>query len=118
DARVKTVSFVALLLMIGAPAALAQTAPARPAGAPAAPASAQPAPSINRAVQAILPSLVRVSVVYLDQQQGREVKGQLSGSGTIISADGYVVTNHRVAGRPRRLGCTPPTHERVPADLV
>ena len=64
------------------------------------------------------PSLVRVSVVYLDQQAGREVKGQLSGSGTIISTDGYVVTNHHVAGRPRRIVCTLSTREEVPADLV
>ena len=61
---------------------------------------------------------MRVSVVYLDQQAGREVKGQLSGSGTIISADGYVVTNHHVAGRPRRIVCTLSTQEEVPADLV
>src|SRR5262249_49366418 len=44
--------------------------------------------------------------------------GGLSGSGTIISADGFVVTNHHVAGRPRRIMCTLSTHEEVPADLV
>ena len=65
-----------------------------------------------------MPSLVRVSVVFLDQQAGREVKGQLSGSGTIISADGYVVTNHHVAGRPRRIVVTMSDRSEVPADLV
>ena len=59
-----------------------------------------------------------MSVVYLDQQAGREVKGQLSGSGTIISPAGYVVTNHHVAGRPRRIVCTLSTNEEIPADLV
>jgi serine protease Do len=74
--------------------------------------------AVDRAIAAVFPSLVRVSVVYLDQQAGREVKGQLSGSGTIISADGYVVTNHHVAGRPRRIVCTLSTREEVPAELV
>jgi serine protease Do len=83
---------------------------------PAAPATDRAA--IDRAIAAVFPSLVRVSVVYLDQQAGREIKGQLSGSGTIISADGYVVTNHHVAARPRRIVCTLSTHEEVPADLV
>jgi serine protease Do len=69
-------------------------------------------------VQAVLPSLVRVSVVYFDQQAGREIKGQLSGSGTIISSDGYVVTNHHVAGRPKRIVCTLSNQDEVPADLI
>jgi serine protease Do len=89
-----------------------------PSRAAQRPVPASPTIIISRAVQAVLPSLVRVSVVYLDQQAGREVKGQLSGSGTIISADGYVVTNHHVAGRPRRIVCTLSTKEEVPADLV
>jgi serine protease Do len=89
-----------------------------PAGAAAQARRAPPAGSIDSAVQAVLPSLVRVAVVYLDQQAGREVKGQAYGSGTIISADGYVVTNHHVAGRPRRIVCTLSTREEVPAELV
>jgi serine protease Do len=92
-------------------------------GSAAAFAQAPPGPGprasgIDHAVQAVLPSLVRVSVVYFDQQGGREVKGQLSGSGTIISASGFVVTNHHVAGRPRRIVCTLSTKEEIPADLV
>src|SRR5688572_33416911 len=43
---------------------------------------------------------------------------EASGSGTIISADGFVVTNHHVAGRTRRIICTLPSREEVPADLV
>src|SRR5262249_13010571 len=90
--------------------------PPRPAAA-ATPASGDRA-AVDHAIAAVYPSLVRVSVVFLDQQAGREVKGQLSGSGTIISTDGYVVTNHHVAGRPRKIVCTLSDSSEVPADLV
>ena len=92
---------------------------ASPPKAPVSPAaSSADRAAIDHAIAAVFPSLVRVSVVYLDQLGGREVKGLLSGSGTIISPDGYVVTNHHVAGRPRRITCTLSNHEEVPADLV
>lgn len=109
---VTRVLVVAVLIVPASRPVAAQT-PARARQAPAVQAG-----SVSQAVQAVLPSLVRVSVVYLDQQGGREVKGQLSGSGTIISPDGYVVTNHHVAGRPRRIVCTMSTREEIPADLV
>ena len=106
--RVNRVFAFLLLIVSSSTAAVAQTSAV----------STAPAPSIERAIQAVLPSLVRVSVVYFDQQGGREIKGQLSGSGTIISPLGYVVTNHHVAGRPRRIVCTLSTKEEIPADLV
>ncbi|MFI5177680.1 MAG: PDZ domain-containing protein [Vicinamibacterales bacterium] len=110
-----------LVSILAAGHAVGGQTPSRPP-APQAASAPQTAASdraaVDRAIAAVFPSLVRVSVVYLDQQAGREVKGQLSGSGTIISADGYVVTNHHVAGRPRRIVCTLSTREEVPADLV
>jgi serine protease Do len=95
----------------------AQTPAIRPPAPRPATTSATPT-GIDRAIAAVFPSLVRVSVVFFDQAGGREIKGALSGSGTIISPDGYVVTNHHVAGRPRRITCTLSTREEVPADLV
>lgn len=99
--------------------AFGQTGRSASPPAPTSPAaSSADRAAIDRAIAAVLPSLVRVSVVYIDQLGGREVKGLLSGSGTIISPDGYVVTNHHVAGHPRRITCTLSNHEEIPADLV
>ncbi len=86
-----------------------------PASVPAQPA---PRPAIAGAIDRVYPSLVRISVVTADHRDGREVKFEISGSGTIISADGYVVTNHHVAGRARRIACTLFDKQEVPADLV
>ncbi len=85
-----------------------------------APAAAQTGDraAIDRAIAAVYPSLVRISVVVVDSQNGREVNLEASGSGTIISADGYVVTNHHVAGRARRIVCTLSDREEIPADLI
>ena len=85
-----------------------------------APAAAQTADraAIDRAIAAVYPSLVRISVVVVESRDGREVLLEGSGSGTIISADGYVVTNHHVAGRARRIICTLEDRTEVPADLV
>lgn len=74
--------------------------------------------AIDRAIAAVYPSLVRISVVAIEHDEGREIKVEGSGSGTIITPDGYVVTNHHVAGRTRRIVCTLPNREEVPADLV
>lgn len=74
--------------------------------------------AIDRAIAAVYPSLVRISVVVVESRDGREVNLEGSGSGTIISADGHVVTNHHVAGRARRIICTLEDKTELPADLV
>jgi serine protease Do len=84
--------------------------------------SAAPAPDQTAEVQAALalvaPSLVRIHVVSVDFQDGRELKREASGSGTIISPDGLVITNHHVAGRTRAITCTLASREEIPAELV
>lgn len=77
----------------------------------------QPA-EVELALSKVAPSLVRIHVVTIDYQDGREVKREASGSGTIITAEGHVVTNHHVAGRTRSIMCTLPTREEIPAELV
>jgi serine protease Do len=83
---------------------------------------AQPPASDSAAVEAALakvaPSLVRIHVVSIDYQDGRELKREASGSGTIITPEGHVVTNHHVAGRTRSITCTLASREEIPADLV
>jgi serine protease Do len=87
----------------------------RPAPAPGA--AAQPA-AIDIALSKVAPSLVRIHVVSVEHQDGREIKREAAGSGTIISAEGHVLTNHHVAGRTRAIICTLATREEIPAELV
>ena len=73
---------------------------------------------VERAISQVAPSLVRIHVVTVDHAEGRELKREASGSGTIITPEGHVVTNHHVAGRTRTIICTLPTREEIPAELV
>ncbi len=63
-------------------------------------------------------SLVRIQVVIGEYRQGREGKYQVSGSGAIISPEGYVVTNFHVVQEARRISCTMADLSVVPAKLV
>ena len=74
--------------------------------------------AIEQAIASVYPSLVRISVVVADYRDGREINVEGSGSGTIITSDGYVITNHHVAGRARRIICTLSDRQEIPADLI
>ena len=73
---------------------------------------------IQRAVDAVYPALVRIHVVFENGGDGRMQKNRASGSGAIISEDGYIITNHHVAGRATRIVCRLSDHEEVDAELV
>jgi serine protease Do len=88
-----------------------------PAGA-AAQNRADQSAAVQLALAKVAPSLVRIHVVSLDFNDGRELKREASGSGTIITPEGHVVTNHHVAGKTRSITCTLPTREEIPAELV
>ena len=86
-------------------------------------AIAQEVPDVLRAkvdvaVAKVKPALVRIHVVWTTYGEGREIKYQATGSGAIVREDGYVVTNHHVAGHATRLFCTLSTKEEIEAELV
>lgn len=102
------VSYVLVLILAASDPAAAQT-----------PRTQEPAArDVDLALSRVAPSLVRIHVVTINHQDGRELKREAAGSGTIISPDGHVVTNHHVAGKTRRIICTLQTREEIPAELV
>ncbi|HEX3797695.1 MAG TPA: PDZ domain-containing protein [Verrucomicrobiae bacterium] len=73
---------------------------------------------IDAAIAHVRPALVRIRVVSDEFHDGREVKMQEVGSGAIISKDGYIITNHHVAGHAVRMFCTLWNREEIEAELI
>ena len=61
--------------------------------------------ALDRAVQRVFPALVRITVIMEEPGAGRLEKHTGAASGAIISEDGYIITNHHVAGKARHLLC-------------
>ncbi|HXP61906.1 MAG TPA: PDZ domain-containing protein, partial [Dongiaceae bacterium] len=81
-------------------------------------ASPDAAPGVEAAIGRLRPALVRIHVVSTEYSEGRELKFQAVGSGAIISPDGYLITNHHVAGHAARVVCTLWNREEVEAELI
>ena len=73
---------------------------------------------VESAIAKVKPALVRIRVVSTDYGEGREIKTQAVGSGAIITKDGYLITNHHVAGHATRMFCTLWNREVIEAELV
>jgi len=81
-------------------------------------ASAALDPEVEASVQSVYPALVRIHVVSEQGGGGRMQKGRGSGSGTIISPDGHILTNHHVAGRATRITVRLADRQELRATLV
>lgn len=75
-------------------------------------------PQMQEAVEAVYPALVRIHVVSEKGGGGKMRKSRSSGSGTIISKDGHILTNHHVAGRATRIRVRLADRQEVAATLV
>ncbi|MGO9065840.1 MAG: PDZ domain-containing protein [Myxococcaceae bacterium] len=75
-------------------------------------------PVLRQAINRVYPSLVQIHVLSAYSEGGRERKFQASGSGAIISADGYVITNHHVVGKATSIRVILPSFEELEAKLV
>jgi serine protease Do len=79
---------------------------------------AQTPNEMQPALDAVYPALVRIHVVSESGGGGRMQKNRGSGSGTIIHEDGYILTNHHVAGRATRITVRLADRQECRATLV
>ena len=73
---------------------------------------------IQQAIATVYPALVQIYVLSLRHGGGRGRKFESAGSGVIISPEGYVITNHHVAGKATSIRCVLSTREELEAKLV
>jgi len=66
----------------------------------------------------VFPSLVHIDVIAVRYVEGRELRVRRQGSGTLISAEGHVLTNEHVVQRGVQFRCTLTDREKVTAELV
>ncbi|HEY3378699.1 MAG TPA: trypsin-like peptidase domain-containing protein, partial [Armatimonadota bacterium] len=74
--------------------------------------------TMETTIMKVKPALVRIHAVSVDFESGHEVKREDFGSGVVITRQGYVITNHHVAGNARQMTCTLATKEEIDAELV
>ena len=111
-------AFFSLALLV--PTVHQRLAAAAPENAAAASAreSVAASPTVETAMKQVYPALVRIDVVMTEPSSGRMFKMRGAGSGAIISKDGYVITNHHVAGKAERLVCRLFNGDELEAKLV
>ncbi|MCP4246829.1 MAG: trypsin-like serine protease, partial [bacterium] len=66
----------------------------------------------------VFPALVNIEVVTARYWGGKERKGRAVGSGTIISEEGYVVTNQHVTHNGKKFKCNLADKQEITAELV
>ena len=73
---------------------------------------------VARARDRVFPALVNITVTTIEYFNGQESKNGSTGSGTLISAEGYVITNQHVVDRGKKFEVTLASRQVVPARLV
>ena len=73
---------------------------------------------IDTAKERVYPAIVNISVTMRFYSGGRAMRAPAGGSGVIVSADGYVLTNFHVAGHATRIVCRIPDGESIDAKVV
>ena len=66
----------------------------------------------------VFPALVNISVITARYSGGKEQKGRATGSGTIISSEGYILTNFHVAENGKKFKILLADKQEVGATLV
>ena len=73
---------------------------------------------VTKARDRVYPALVNISVVTVSYWGGKETKGGSTGSGTILSEDGYVLTNQHVVNDGTKFRVTLADKRELPATLI
>lgn len=73
---------------------------------------------IELARDQVFPALVNIRVSTVNYWGGKEHKGAATGSGTIISTEGYVLTNQHVTDTGKKFKCTLADKQEVDATMV
>lgn len=95
--------------------ALLSSLPAAPAGKVADRVDQE---VIDQAIDKVYPALARIHVIAETPRDGRMQKTGGTGSGTIIHPDGYILTNHHVAGNASRVWVRLSDKSKVDARVV
>src|SRR5258708_6710854 len=73
---------------------------------------------IQNAKRELFPKTVYIKVVMENYSGGKKVKLQASGSGLIVSTDGYVATNFHVVDKALSVRCILTSREQLEASIV
>ncbi|MBC7772352.1 MAG: trypsin-like peptidase domain-containing protein, partial [Pyrinomonadaceae bacterium] len=115
-------SFAAGTALIYSWNAAAQPLPdPKPAAQPTQPDGSDPEDVrklISHARDSVFPALVNIEVVSISHYGGKEVKQRSTGSGTIISPEGYILTNAHVTNEGAKFWCTLSDKRRLPGKLI